>query len=92
MNGWSLRRTYQVWDPETEEYDYPEGLPACRRVRACSIQGAGDAGAVAGRAFHPDPPDQPIRGQKFDRAGIPAGIAGDSASPMTLPTAVSTAT
>ena len=40
-------------------------------------QGAGDAGAVAGRAFHPDPLDQTIRGQKFDRAGIPAGIGGE---------------
>ena len=27
MNGWSLRRTYQLWDPETEEYDYPESCP-----------------------------------------------------------------
>jgi hypothetical protein len=37
MNGWSLRRMYQVWDPETEEYDYPEELPACKGVRAGSI-------------------------------------------------------
>jgi len=35
MNGWSLRRTYQLWDPETE---YPEELPACTGVRAGSIQ------------------------------------------------------
>ncbi|HET9778612.1 MAG TPA: DUF2695 domain-containing protein, partial [Propionibacteriaceae bacterium] len=27
INGWSLRRTYQVWDPETEEYDYPKSCP-----------------------------------------------------------------
>jgi Protein of unknown function (DUF2695) len=30
MNGWSLRRAYQVWDPETGEYDYPDELPACK--------------------------------------------------------------
>jgi hypothetical protein len=32
MNGWSLRRTYQLWDPETEEYEYPgrvAGLHRC---------------------------------------------------------------
>jgi hypothetical protein len=38
LNDWSLQRTYQVWDPETEEYDYPEELPACKGVRAGSIQ------------------------------------------------------
>jgi hypothetical protein len=41
MNGWSLRRTYQVWAPETDEYDYPEELPACKGVRAGSIQPCG---------------------------------------------------
>ncbi len=41
MNGWSLQRTYQVWDPETEEYDYPDELPACKGVRAGSIQPCG---------------------------------------------------
>jgi Protein of unknown function (DUF2695) len=29
MNGWSLRREYQVYDPEAEEYEYPEELPDC---------------------------------------------------------------
>jgi hypothetical protein len=38
MNGWSLRRAYQRWDPATDEYDYPEELPACNGVRAGSIQ------------------------------------------------------
>jgi hypothetical protein len=41
MNGWSLRRTFQVRDPETDEYDYPEKLPACKGVRAGSIQPCG---------------------------------------------------
>jgi hypothetical protein len=41
LNGWSLRHTYQVWDPEAEEYDYPEALPACQGVRAGSIQPCG---------------------------------------------------
>jgi hypothetical protein len=41
MNGWSLRRTYQLWDPETEEYSYPEELPACQGVRAGSVQPCG---------------------------------------------------
>jgi hypothetical protein len=41
MNGWSLRRAYQVWDPETEEYEYPEEVPACKGVRAGSIQPCG---------------------------------------------------
>jgi hypothetical protein len=38
MNGWSLRRTYQLWDPETEEYEYPDELLACTGVRVGSIQ------------------------------------------------------
>jgi hypothetical protein len=41
MNGWSLRRTYQQWDPETEECSYPEELPACQGVRAGSVQPCG---------------------------------------------------
>ena len=41
MNSWSLRHTYQVWDPEAEEYDYPEELPGCQGVRAGSIQPCG---------------------------------------------------
>ncbi len=41
MNGWSLRHTYQLWNPEAEEFDYPEELPACQRVRAGSIQPCG---------------------------------------------------
>jgi hypothetical protein len=41
MNGWSLRRTYQLWDPETEEYEYPGELPACTGVRAGSTQPCG---------------------------------------------------
>jgi Protein of unknown function (DUF2695) len=38
MNGWTLRREHQVYDSEAEEYDYPEELPACKCVRAGSIQ------------------------------------------------------
>ena len=41
MNGWSLRRTYQLWNPESEEYEYPEELPACEGVRLGSIQPCG---------------------------------------------------
>ena len=41
MNGWSLRREYRVYDPETEEYEYPEEVPACKGVRAGSIQPCG---------------------------------------------------
>ena len=41
LNGWSLRHTYQVWDPEAEEYDYPEEVPTCQGVRAGSIQPCG---------------------------------------------------
>jgi hypothetical protein len=37
-NGWSLRREYQVYDPEAEEYDYPDELPDCKGVRAGSVQ------------------------------------------------------
>ena len=33
MNGWSLRREYRVYNPETEEYEYPEEVPA---VKACA--------------------------------------------------------
>jgi hypothetical protein len=40
-NGWSLRRTYQLWNSETEEYEYPDELPACPGVRAGSIQACG---------------------------------------------------
>ena len=35
------RREYQGFDPEAEEYDYPEELPACKGVRAGSIQPCG---------------------------------------------------
>ena len=38
MNGWSLRREYQRYDSEAEEYIYPEDLPPCRGVRSGSIQ------------------------------------------------------
>lgn len=38
LNGWSLRREHQQYDPESEEYEYPEELPGCRGVRAGSIQ------------------------------------------------------
>lgn len=41
MNGWSLRREYQVYDPEAEEYEYPEELPDCKGVRAGSVQPCG---------------------------------------------------
>jgi len=41
MNGWSLRREYQVYDPKSEEYEYPEALPDCQGVRAGSIQPCG---------------------------------------------------
>ena len=40
MNGWSLRHEYRLYDPESEEYEYPE-LPACRGVRVGSIQPCG---------------------------------------------------
>jgi Protein of unknown function (DUF2695) len=38
MNGWSLRREHQVYDPKSEEYEYPEALPDCQCVRAGSVQ------------------------------------------------------
>jgi hypothetical protein len=41
MNGWSLRREYKVYDPEGEEYLYPEQLPECKGVRAGSVQPCG---------------------------------------------------
>ena len=41
LNGWSMRREYQVYDPDAEEYDYPEELPACTGVRAGSVQPCG---------------------------------------------------
>jgi hypothetical protein len=41
MNGWSLRREYQVYNLEAEEYDYPEEVPGCKGVRAGSIQPCG---------------------------------------------------
>jgi len=41
MNGWSLRREYRLYDPESEEYEYPDELPACRGVRVGSIQPCG---------------------------------------------------
>jgi hypothetical protein len=41
MNGWSLRREYKVYDPEGEEYLYPEQLPGCKGVRAGSVQPCG---------------------------------------------------
>jgi hypothetical protein len=41
MNGWSLRRKYQVYDPDAEEYDYPQELPECQGVRAGSVQPCG---------------------------------------------------
>jgi hypothetical protein len=41
LNGWNLRREYQVYDPESEEYEYPEELPECVGVRAGSIQPCG---------------------------------------------------
>lgn len=41
MNGWTLRYEHQLWDPESQEYEYPEELPACRGVRAGSIQPCG---------------------------------------------------
>jgi hypothetical protein len=41
MNGWSLRREYGVYDPETEEHEYPEEVLACKGVRAGSIQPCG---------------------------------------------------
>jgi hypothetical protein len=41
MNGWSLRREYQVYDPEAEEYEYPEQVPDCKGVRAGSVQPCG---------------------------------------------------
>jgi Protein of unknown function (DUF2695) len=41
MNGWSLRRQFQVYDPKAEEYEYPEEVPACKGVRAGSIQPCG---------------------------------------------------
>jgi len=37
----TLRYEHQVCDPESEEYEYPEELPACRGVRAGSIQPCG---------------------------------------------------
>jgi hypothetical protein len=41
MNGWTLRYEHQVCDPESQEYEYPDELPACRGVRASSIQPCG---------------------------------------------------
>jgi hypothetical protein len=41
MNGWSLRRAYRTYDPEGEEYEYPEELPDCKGVRAGSVQPCG---------------------------------------------------
>jgi hypothetical protein len=41
MNGWSLRRAYRTYDPEGEEYEYPEELPGCKGVRAGSVQPCG---------------------------------------------------
>jgi hypothetical protein len=41
MNGWSLSREYQLYDPEAHEYEYPEELPACKGIRASSIQPCG---------------------------------------------------
>jgi len=41
MNGWSLRREYKVYDPEGEEYLYPDQLPDCKGVRAGSVQPCG---------------------------------------------------
>ena len=41
MNGWSLRRAYRTYDPEAEEYEYPEELPDCKGVRAGSVQPCG---------------------------------------------------
>ena len=38
LNGWTLRYEHQLFDPDSEEYEYPEELPACRGVRAGSIQ------------------------------------------------------
>ena len=38
MNGWSLRRDYQVYDPKSEEYEYAEALPDCQGVGAGSVQ------------------------------------------------------
>ena len=41
MNGWTLLRQYKVYDPEGEEYEYPEELPACKGVRGGSVQPCG---------------------------------------------------
>jgi Protein of unknown function (DUF2695) len=41
MNGWSLRREYKIYDPEGEEYEYPEELPGCKGVRTGSVQPCG---------------------------------------------------
>ena len=39
MNGWSLRREYQVYNLEAEEYDYPEEVPAAKAVStSCKYQ------------------------------------------------------
>jgi hypothetical protein len=41
LNGWTLRREHHVYDPESEEYEYPAELPACKGVRAGSVQPCG---------------------------------------------------
>jgi hypothetical protein len=41
LNGWNLRPEYQVYDPESEEYEYPEELPECKGIRAGSVQPCG---------------------------------------------------
>jgi hypothetical protein len=41
MNGWTLRREFQVYDAEAEEYEYPDELPGCKGVRRGSVQPCG---------------------------------------------------
>ena len=38
MNGWTLSRQYKVYDPESEEYEYPEEQPTCKGVRRGSVR------------------------------------------------------